>query len=244
MVHVVVLDVRDDGDVGMELEEGAVALVGLGDEVVACAGLGVRAEIRHLAADNDGRRDARRLERDAEHGGRRRLAVRAGDGDALVLIDERRVDVRAVELRDAEVARREHLGVVVGDGGRDDDGVGAAHVLRALAAERHARAELPEIFDDAGVRPVGARDLVAELAEDLRERAHAGAADADEMDGMDAFEFFQVFLHFFFLISWDIRAPRLSARRDGEHELRDVRRGLGTAQTAACRRHLRELCWL
>ena len=100
MIHVIVLDVRHNGDVGSQLEEGAVALICLGDEVTARAELRIRAEIGHLTADDDGRRHTHAVECYADHGGRRRLAVRACDGDAIVLIDERRVNVRAVQLRD------------------------------------------------------------------------------------------------------------------------------------------------
>ena len=55
MIHVVILDIRHNGDVRMQFEEGAVALVCLRDKEAARAELLIRAEIGHLAADNDGR---------------------------------------------------------------------------------------------------------------------------------------------------------------------------------------------
>ncbi len=118
-----------------------------------------------------------------------------------------------MELLDAEVACCEDFGVVIRDGGRDDDGVSAAHVLGFLAAERNFCAELFECLDDARAAAVGARDVVAELAEDFGERAHAGAADADEMDMLDALEFFQISFQDCFLISCQATASYYSHHR-------------------------------
>ena len=148
VIHVIVLDVRHNGDVGTQLEEGAVALIRLGDKPAARAELRIRAEIGHLAADDDGRRHAHAVEGHADHGGRRRLAVRACDGDAVVLIDERRIDVRAMQLRDAQIPSSNNLRVVVGNCCGDDDGIRAAHILRTLSVRRHTRAEAYEFLDD------------------------------------------------------------------------------------------------
>ena len=64
VVHVVVFDIRHDGDVRVELEEGTVTLIRLRHEVIARAELGIRAEVGDFAADDDGRRDARVRQRD------------------------------------------------------------------------------------------------------------------------------------------------------------------------------------
>ena len=154
VVHVVVFDIRHNGDVRVELEERTVALIGLRHEVVARAELCIRAEVRDLTADDDRRRDAGMRQGDAEHRSRRRLAVRAGDRDALVLIDECRIDVRAVQLRDAEVLGRQDFRIVERDGSRDDDGIHAADVLRLLAAQRDLCAHLAQFLDDAGILAV------------------------------------------------------------------------------------------
>lgn len=65
--------------------------------------------------------------------------MRAGNRDALVLADEGRIDVRAVQLRDTEVLGRQDFRIVERDGRRDDDGVDAADILRLLAAQRNLR---------------------------------------------------------------------------------------------------------
>ena len=93
VIHVVVLDVGHHSDMRAQLEEGAVALVRLRDEVAARAELRIRPEVGHLTTDDDGRRYADVVKGHADHGGRRRLAVRARDSDAVVLVDECRVDV-------------------------------------------------------------------------------------------------------------------------------------------------------
>ena len=67
-----------------EPQERAVALVGLGDEEIARAEPRVRAERVHLAADDDGGIEARGAEDGRDERRRRRLAVRAGDGDAVL----------------------------------------------------------------------------------------------------------------------------------------------------------------
>ena len=43
-VHVLTVEIGDDGEDGRELEEGAVALIGFGDQVLRVAELGVGAE--------------------------------------------------------------------------------------------------------------------------------------------------------------------------------------------------------
>jgi len=57
-VQVVRLDVRDDRDLWVVVEEGAVVLVRFDDEVGALAGHGVRRQVAHLAADHEGRGEA------------------------------------------------------------------------------------------------------------------------------------------------------------------------------------------
>ena len=83
MVEMLGIDVGDDGDVGRQLEEGAVALVGLDHHPVARAEPGVGAIGVDDAAVDDGRIEAGGVEQRRHQRGRRRLAVRAGDGDAV-----------------------------------------------------------------------------------------------------------------------------------------------------------------
>jgi hypothetical protein len=84
VVQVVGLDVGDDRAVRGQQQEGAVALVGLGDEDVALAGVRVAARLVEVAADGEGGVHAAGLHRDGEHRGGRGLPVRAGHGDAAL----------------------------------------------------------------------------------------------------------------------------------------------------------------
>ena len=129
VIEMIVLDVRDDGDVRPELQERAVTLISFGDEILALAELRVAAEDIDLAADDDRRRDARMVERDAEHRGRRRLAVRSRHSDALRRIEERGIDVRAMEATQAKPRRLNDLGIRLRNRRRDDDGFCPMHVL-------------------------------------------------------------------------------------------------------------------
>ena len=86
-------------------------------------------EVGHLAADDDGRRYADVVKGHADHGGRRRLAVRARDSDAVVFVDECRIDVRTMEATQAEPRRLNDLGIRLRNRRRDDDGFCPMHVL-------------------------------------------------------------------------------------------------------------------
>ena len=83
VVEVLGVDVGQDGDERGEEEERPVALVGFGDEEIPGSELGVGPEGVQPAADDDGRVEAGLVEEDGDHRRRRRLAVRAGHGDAV-----------------------------------------------------------------------------------------------------------------------------------------------------------------
>ena len=195
VIHVVVLDVGHHSDMRAQLEEGAVALVGLRDEVAARAELRIRPEVGHLTADDDGRRYADVVKGHADHGGRRRLAVRARDSDAVVLVDECRVDVRTMELWNAQIPRRNHLGVIVRDRRGDDDGICAAHVLRVLSVRPHMCTKTGKLADERRVARVRAGYRVAELEKDLGQGAHPRPADSDKMNLLNPLQFLEQRIH-------------------------------------------------
>ena len=78
------VEVGDHGEDGRELEEGAVAFVGLGDQILRSAEPGVGAERVHAAADDDRGVEAAGGEHGGHHRGGGGLAVHAGDGDAVL----------------------------------------------------------------------------------------------------------------------------------------------------------------
>ena len=82
VVEMLGIDVGDDGDVGRQLQEGAVALVGLDHHPVAVAEPRVGAVGIDDAAVDHGRIEPAGIEQRRDHRGRRGLAVRAADRDA------------------------------------------------------------------------------------------------------------------------------------------------------------------
>jgi hypothetical protein len=84
MIEVLGIDVRDHGDGRREAQERAVAFVRLGDEQISRAEPRIRAERRHLAADDDGGIEPGRAQDSGDERRGGRLAVRTGDGDAVL----------------------------------------------------------------------------------------------------------------------------------------------------------------
>ena len=110
--EVVVVDVGDDRDHRLQVQERGVALVRLGDEVAAGAELGVAAGALQESADHEGRVEAALGEDRSDEARGRRLAVRAGDGDALPEAHQFAEHFRATHDRDTRGDRRDELGVL------------------------------------------------------------------------------------------------------------------------------------
>ncbi len=81
VLHVLGVDVGDDGDGGGQAVEGAVAFVGLDHHPFALPHARVRAIGVDDAAIDHRRVDAAGIEQGGDHRGRRGLAMGAGDGD-------------------------------------------------------------------------------------------------------------------------------------------------------------------
>jgi hypothetical protein len=148
---------------------------------------GVRAERRELAADDDRRVEARLRHHGRHHRGRRRLAVRAADGDAVAIEPHQLGEhLGAWDDRDLKVARGDHLGVVAADGRARHDEVRALHVDRAVALD-DLGAELGEPLGDRRELCVraGHLDAPSEVQQDLGDAGHADTADAYHVDSVN-----------------------------------------------------------
>ena len=187
MVHVVILHIGNYGDMGMQFQEGAVAFIRFRSQIFAFPQKGIRAQVRHFAAHNDGRRYPGFSQRHAQHGSGRGLAVGTGYGNALVFVDQRRIDIRAVQFADTEVTRCQHFGIVKGNRRRYHDGVCPLDIFALLAVQSDFRPELFEFLNHFRIGPVRARDFIAQLCHNLGQRAHAGAANAYKMNFFDIF---------------------------------------------------------
>ncbi len=133
--EVVVVDVGDDRDHRLQVQERRVALVGLGDQVAARAELGVAASALQQPADHECRVEAALGEHGGDEARGRRLAVGAGDGDALAEAHELAEHLGAAHHRDARGSGSFELGVVRRDGGGHDDDARARDLPRLVADE-------------------------------------------------------------------------------------------------------------
>jgi hypothetical protein len=78
----------------------------------------------------------------------------------------------------------DHFGVRVFDRGRDHDDRRLAAEIRLAVAEENLGAERPEPLGRFALAQLRARDLVAQVEQDLGDAAHTDAADPDEMNAM------------------------------------------------------------
>ena len=136
VVEVLGVDVGDDRDVGRQLEEGAVGLVGLDHHPVARAHAGVGAVGVDDAAVDDGRVESRRR-RAASRRARSWWSCRACRRSATQ--DLKRISSASISARRTTGRRRSRAATSSGlsrlDRGRDDDDLGARRVLGGVADE-------------------------------------------------------------------------------------------------------------
>ncbi len=178
---VVQLHVEDDGDLGGVRVEAAVALVGLRDEDLAAAVLGVGPRRVQVAADRVRRVEAERGQRDREHRGGGGLAVRARDRDRPGVRHQRGQRVAAVHHRQPALAGRGQLRVLRADRAGHDHGGRVRRQVRRVVADVHGRAQRAQRRRRLGVLRVAARHPRPALGQDLGDPRHPGAADADEV---------------------------------------------------------------
>ena len=173
---VVEIDVRDDRDLRPQPLDRAVGLVALDDQPArACTR--IAPELRDLTADQERRVSSRAVERERDHRGGRRLAVRAGNDDRVLQRNELGKELRPASR---DTSRCLALCLALGQvrGGHDQLVV----VRTGLDRFRHHDGDL------RGADVVEVRRLVAVPAADFRApglREHciageAGAADSDE----------------------------------------------------------------
>ncbi len=181
VIEMIGVDVGHDRNRCRQLQESAVALVGLDDDPLAGAEPRIRAVSIDDSAVHDGRVHAAGVEKSRDHRRRRCLAVRAGDGDAGTKAHDLRQHLGTTHQRQAERARGVEFGIARLHRRRIDHGMRTLQVVHAVADE-DGNAQLAQTPDAGAFRDVGALNLVAEIVHDFGDAAHADPADADEMD--------------------------------------------------------------
>ena len=176
------IDVGDDANLRGHLDEGAVGLVGLHDHPLAVTEPRVRAPFVDDAAGDDGGVEAGDIEYVGDERGGRGLAVRAGDGDGGVEPHQLRQHLGAAHDGQSALARSLELGIAGLDGRGDDDETRADQVHR-IVADEHANTLGAQTADIGAVLLVAALHRVALGVQDLGNRAHADAADAQNVHG-------------------------------------------------------------
>ena len=115
-LQMVGLDARDGCGLRSQLQEGAVALVGLDDQPVPRPPHRPAADLVDIAADDERWPAAGFVDNEPQHRGRGRLAVRAGHGEGSAQPADGRQDVGARTHRNPGTARLEDLDIAIRHG--------------------------------------------------------------------------------------------------------------------------------
>lgn len=135
VIEVFGIDVGDHRHGRTQLQESAVALVGLDDDPFALADFGVGAVSVDDPAVDHGRIEPSGVEKGGDQGRRRGLAVGPPHRDGEQQAHQFGQHLGAPHQGDPGCARRRHLGVLRPDGAGIDDGGGAHDVIRVVTDE-------------------------------------------------------------------------------------------------------------
>ena len=183
-LHVVGVDVGDDADHGAQDQEARITFVGFDNDGVALPQARIGSGAHQLATDHEGGVQAALGQHARHQRGGGRLAMRAGDGHALLQAHQLGQQHGTRDHGHTCGAGGQHFGVVGLDGGAGHNRLGADDV-RSVVADEDGEAEFGQAPRDRAVALVRTGHAVAQVVQDLGNGAHAGAADADEMDVLD-----------------------------------------------------------
>lgn len=148
VIEVVGLDVGHNDHVGVQEQEGAVGLVGLGDKVVTRAVLAVRVIALDDAADQEARIQTHAVEHGGAHRRRGGLAMRAGNSDGSVAVAQSREHLGTGPHGNAQLASAHELRVGLRNSGGDNNHVGLDLVDRGgLMAHMHLHTSAGKLAD-------------------------------------------------------------------------------------------------
>ena len=186
VVQMIVVDVQQHRNVRGQMQKGLGKFAGLDHDGVTAAVLAVASDRGQLAANHRGGILAGQLQQTGDHGGGSGFAVGARHADAA--------GVQAAHIAQQNAALQHgnapgvcfpDFRVVFMNGGGVDDHVCPQHVFGVVPHE-HLNAHGPLRINDAALVHVAAGDGVAPGMQDLHQRIHTAAADADKMEALDA----------------------------------------------------------
>ena len=184
VIEMLGIDIGDDGDIGRQFQEGAVALVGFHHHPFTGAKPRVGAVSINDAAIDHRRIEISCVEQGCDHRGGRSLAVSARDRNAAFQPHQLGQHFGAAHDRNALGARGQQFGIVALDRGRHHHHIGPGEVL-GLMTDADPDALVAETIDVGALEGVGALHGVAEIAQHLGDAAHPDTPDPDEVDGSD-----------------------------------------------------------
>ena len=174
------VDVRDHRHERLQVQERGIAFVGLGHQILAASEARVGAGANEAPADDKGRVEAALRQHTGREAGGGGLAVRAGNGDAVLQSHQLGQHFGARDHRDLGGARRLHLGVRVLHRRRNHHHVRAGDVRRVMA-DGHADTKTGEAFGVGVLGAVRTGHTEFEVVQHLGDAAHADTADTDEV---------------------------------------------------------------
>ncbi len=177
------IDGGDDGHDGREHQEAAIALVGFHDKIFALAEPRGRARLVHPAANYKGRVQMRGSKNRGDHRSRGRLAVRAGNSNAIFEAHQLRKHLGPRDYGNFSLVRFDDFRIVLLDCRGGHHNMRVFDVGRLVAfLDRRAKILKPL----GNVRGLGVRagNGVAERQQYFGDAAHTDAADAHQVNAL------------------------------------------------------------
>jgi len=195
VIEMVGLDVGHDDHIGIEVEKGAVRLVGLADEVLPRSVSAIGTILLDNPTYEEGGVASEMVEHGRDHGRGSGLAVRAGNGDALAEAHNLRQHHGARNYRNACLAGSQHFRIIRLDGGGGNHHVHAFDMLCRMAV-KHLDAHIGQLARYRALCLIRA-GYVEFFIQHLGQAAHARATDTDEMNAFYSLLHIYHFYHCF-----------------------------------------------
>ncbi|QTK78009.1 hypothetical protein AT6N2_C0037 [Agrobacterium tumefaciens] len=180
MVKMFGIDIGDDGDIGRQLQEGAVGFIRLHHHPLALTHACIGAVGIDDAAIDDGRVEIAGFQQRRDHGGRRGLAVGAANGDGVTEAHQLGQHFRTANDRQVLFPRRDEFRIALLDRSGNDHDFRITNIISGVA-DKYFDTLLTQTLHIGAFRLIRALHPVAEIVKHFGNAAHADPAYADEM---------------------------------------------------------------